>query len=143
MGFYKNRIITISSIALVLMIGAFNFSDTCAEENITMDKLIGIWWTHDREHVPWAIQFNEDGTFRTAHTYLRLEQLPLDEGRYQLKGTSLTLISNSDCEGSCKGTKGRYEVGFTQYGQLKLNAQEDQCMERKEVCVAPWTKVLR
>jgi hypothetical protein len=129
--------------ALIVMIGAFSVSDIYAEDTYTRQKLIGIWWTHDADDVPWAIQFNEDGTFRSAHTYIRLEKLPVDEGHFQLKGTSLTLISNTDCEGSCKGLKGRYEVQFTKYGQLKLNEQQDPCSERKEVCRAPWIKALR
>ena len=143
MRFLINRIILLSSIPLVFLIAVFNVSDTCAEDNLTMQKLLGIWWTHDSEQVPWAIQFKDDGTFRSAHTYLRLEKFPIDEGHFQLKGTSLTLISNSDCEGSCKGLKGRYEVRFTEYGQLILNEQKDQCSVRKEVCRAPWIKALR
>ena len=142
MRFCMNRIFIISSITLIVMMGAFNVSDTYAEDNITMQKLLGIWWTHDSNQTPWAIQFNEDRTFRSAHTYLRLESIPKDVGRFQLKGTSLTLISNNDFEGSCKGLKGRYEVEFTEYGQLLLKEQKDQCLERKEVCSLPWTKVL-
>ena len=143
MRFYMNRIFIISSIALIVLIGAFSVSDTNADDNITVQKLIGVWWTHDTNQVPWAIQFNEDGTFRSAHTYLRLDTLPIDEGHFQVKGTSLTLISNSDCEGSCKGLKGRYKVEFTKYDQLLLKELQDQCSERKEVCRAPWIKALR
>ena len=128
---------------LVVMIGAFNVSETYADDTIIMQKLLGIWWTYDANEIPWAIQFKEDGTFRSAHTYLRLDKTPKDEGWFQLEGTSLTLISNKDCEGSCKGLKGTYEVGFSEYGQLKLKEQEDQCLERKEVCDRPWIKVLR
>jgi hypothetical protein len=72
------------------MVGAFNVSDTYADDTIMMQKLLGIWWTHDSNQIPWAIHFKEDGTFRSAHTYLRLEKLPVDEGQFQLKGTSLT-----------------------------------------------------
>ena len=143
MRFCINRTFIMSSIALIVMIGAFNISGTYADDNLTMQKLIGTWWTHDANQVPWAIKFNEDGTFRSAHTSLRLEKFPVDEGRFQLKGTSLTLISNSDCEGSCKGSQGHYEVNFTEYGQLLLKAQQDQCSVRKDVCRAPWTKVLK
>ena len=143
MRFCINRTFIMSSIALIVMVGAFNISGTYADDNLTMQKLIGTWWTHDANQVPWAIKFNEDGTFRSAHTYLRLDKLPVDEGRFQLKGTSLTLISNSDCEGSCKGSEGLYEVNFTEYGQLLLKAQQDQCSARKDVCRAPWTKVLK
>jgi hypothetical protein len=143
MRFLVNKIIITSSIALVVMIGAFNVSGIYAEDNITMQKLLGIWWTHDSNQTPWAIQFNEDRTFRSAHTYLRLEKKAQDEGRFELKGTSLTLISNKDCEGSCKGLKGRYEVEFTEYDQLLLKEQNDPCLERKEVCRAPWIKAVR
>jgi hypothetical protein len=143
MRLYTERIFIIAGVALIAMIGFFSVSGAYADDNITMQKLIGIWWTHDADQVPWAIQFNEDGTFRSAHTYLRLETVPKDEGQFQLKGTSLTLISNSDCEGSCKGLEGRYEVEFTEYGQLVLKEQQDQCSKRKEVCRAPWIKALR
>jgi hypothetical protein len=123
--------------------GVFTVSSIYADDNITMQKLIGVWWTHDADQIPWAIQFNEDGTFRSAHTYMRLETIPKDEGHFKLQGTSLILISNSDCEGSCKGLEGRYEVEFTEYGQLKLNAQHDPCSARKEVCRGAWIKTSR
>ncbi len=140
---FLNKKIIVSSIMLLVIVGAFIFSDTYANDTIMRVKLLGIWWTHDANEVPWALQLKEDGTFRSAHTYLRLEEMPLDEGRFQLKGTSLTLISNTDCKGSCKGLKGTYEVEFTEYGQLRLKEQKDQCLERKEVCSRPWIKVLR
>jgi len=143
MRYFVNKIIIASSITLIFMVGVINVSYTFAEDKITMQKLLGIWWTHDADQVPWAIQFYEDGTFRSAHTYLRLETRPIDEGRFQLKGTSLMLISNKDCEGSCKGLKGSYKVEFTKFDQLQLNEQKDQCLERKEVCDRPWIKVLR
>jgi hypothetical protein len=122
------------------MIGTFNVSDIYADDDITMQKLIGIWWTYDADQIPWAIQFNEDGTFRSAHTYMRLEKLPKDEGHFKLQGTSLILISNSDCAGSCKGLKGSYEVEFTKYGKLKLRALQEQCSERQEICLGSWNK---
>ena len=142
MRFCKNKIFVATGLALIAMIGAFNVSDTYAEDNIALQKLLGIWWTHDSKQIPWAIQFNEDGTFRSAHTYIRLETLPKDEGHFQIQGTSLTLISNCDCEGSCKGCEGHYQVEFTEYGQLLLKEEQDQCSERKEVCRSPWIKVL-
>ena len=140
---FLSKIMMVSTVILLVIVGAFNFSDTYADETIMMVKLLGIWWTHDANEVPWALQFNEDGTFRSAHTYLRLEKMPVDEGRFQLKGTALTLISDKDCKGSCKGLTGTYEVGFTEYGQLRLKEQTDPCSERKEVCSRPWIKVLR
>ncbi len=140
MRFCMNRIFIISSIALIVMMGALNSSETYGENNITMTDLLGIW--HQYSDIPWAIQFNEDGTFRSAHTVLRLEKVSKDEGRFQLEGTSLTLISNDDFEGSCKGLEGRYKVEIIEYGRLLLKEQEDQCLERKEVCSSPWIKVL-
>ena len=98
-----NKIILNSSIILTVMVGAFNVSDTYADDTIIMQKLLGTWWTHDANEVPWALQFKEDGTFRSAHTYLRLDTVPKDEGRFQLEGTSLTLISNKDCEVLARG----------------------------------------
>ena len=137
-----NKIIIISSMALIVMSGVFITAEIDAEDKITLKRLSGIWWTYDANDVPWAIQFNEDGTFRVAHTVLRLEKLPKDEGKFQLEGNSLTLISNKDCAGSCKGLKGSYEVEFTKYNKLLLKEQNDQCMERKDVCRAPWDRVL-
>jgi hypothetical protein len=137
-----NRIIMVMGIILFAMLGALYGSETYGEDNISMQKLSGIWWTYDANDIPWAIQFNEDGTFRTAHTHLRLQRLPKDEGRFQLKGASLTLISDKDCQGSCKGLKGQYEVEFTKYDKLLLKAKKDQCSERKTVCSSPWVRVL-
>jgi hypothetical protein len=142
MRLFLKKIIIASSIILIVMVGVFNVSYTFADDTIITQKLLGIWWTHDADEVPWAIQFKEDGTFSSAHTYLRLEKLPVDEGRFQLKGTSLTLISNKDCAGSCKGLKGTYEVGFSEYGQLILKEQKDPCLERKEVYDKRWIKAL-
>ena len=143
MRFFINKIIIMSSISLVVMIGVFIAAETYGEDNITMQRLSGIWWTYDANDIPWAIQFNENGTFRIAHTVLRLDKLPKDEGKFQLEGTSLILISNKDCEGSCKGLKGNYKVEFTKYDKLRLKEQDDQCLERKEVCRADWDKVLK
>ena len=143
MRFFINKIIIMSSISLVVMIGVFIAAETYGEDNITMQRLSGIWWTYDADDIPWAIQFNENGTFRIAHTVLRLDKLPKDEGKFQLEGTSLILISNKDCEGSCKGLKGTYKVEFTKYDKLRLKEQDDQCLERKEVCRADWDKVLK
>ena len=142
MRFSMNRIIIVMGIILVVMVGTLNGTETYGEDNITIQKLSGIWWTYDANDIPWAIQFNENGTFRTAHTYLRLQRLPQDEGRFQLEGTSLTLISNEDCRGSCKGLKGQYKVEFTKYDKLLLKPQKDPCSERKTVCSSPWVRVL-
>jgi len=131
-----------SSIALIVMSIIFIAAETCGEDKITMQKLSGIWWTHDANEVPWAIQFNEDGTYRIAQTVLRLDTMPQDEGKFQLEETSLTFISNKDCEGSCKGLEGNYKVEFTKYDKLMLIEQADQCMERKEFCRRPWSKVV-
>ena len=141
MRYFINKIIIMSSISLVVMMGVFIAAETYGEDNITMKRLIGSWWTYDSNDTPWAIQFNEDGTFRMAHTYLRLDKLPIDEGKFQLEETSLILISNKDCEGSCKGLKGNYKVEFTKYDKLLLKVQDDQCLERKEVCSTPWDRV--
>jgi hypothetical protein len=142
MRFYMNRIVFVMVITLVVMLGALNVTETYGEDDITLEKISGIWWTYDANDIPWAIQFNEDGTFRTAHTHLRLERIPIDEGRFQLEGTSLTLISNKDCEGSCKGLKGQYKVEFTKHDKLLLKAKKDQCSERKGVCSSPWFRVV-
>jgi len=143
MRFFINKIIIMSSISLVVMMGVFIAAETYGEDNITMQRLSGIWWTYDANDIPWAIQFNEDGTFRIAHTVLRLDKLPKDEGKFQLEGTSLILTSNKDCEGSCKGLKGTYKVEFTKYDKRLLKEQDDQCLERKEVCRADWDRVLK
>ena len=143
MRFFVNKIIIMSSISLVVMMGVFIAAETYGEDNITMQRLSGIWWTYDADDIPWAIQFNENGTFRIAHTVLRLDKLPKDEGKFQLEGTSLILISNKDCEGSCKGLKGTYKVEFTKYDKLRLKEQDDQCLERKEVCRRPWRRAFK
>lgn len=138
----NKKIIIMSSIVMIVMFIVFIAAETSGENKITMQKLSGIWWTYDANDVPWAIQFNEDRTYRMAHTVLRLDKMPQDEGKFQLEGTSLTLISNKDCEGSCKGLEGNYKVEFTKYDKLMLIEQADQCMERKEVCQRPWSKVV-
>ena len=135
-----NKIIIMSSIALIVLSIFFVSLETYGEDKITMQKLSGTWWTYDANDVPWAIQFNEDGTFRMAHTILRLKRLPKDEGNFKLKGSSLILISNKDCEGSCKGLEGNYKIEFTKYDKLMLIEQDDQCVERKGVCRRPWRK---
>jgi len=143
MRFYMNRIVFVMVITLVVMLGALNVTETYGEYDITLEKISGIWWTYDANDIPWAIQFNEDGTFRTALTWLRLERSPTDVGRFRLEGTSLTLISNKDCKGSCKGLKGRYKVVFTKFNKLLLKEQEDPCVQRREICCLPWVKVLK
>ena len=141
MRFFINKIIIMSSISLVVMMGVFIAAETYGEDNITMKRLFGSWCKYDLDDIPWAIQFNKDGTFRMAHTYLRLDKLHRDEGKFQLEETSLILISNKDCEGSCKGLKGNYKVEFTKYDKLMLKVQDDQCLKRKELCSTPWDRV--
>jgi len=143
MRFSMNKIIIMSSITLIVMMGVFIAAETSGEDNIMKQRLFGTWWTYDSNDIPWAIQFNEDGTFRVAHTSLRLENIPKDEGKFQLQGTSLILISNKDCEGSCKGLKGNYEVEFTKYDKLLLKEQDDQCLERKETCSGSWMRAFK
>ena len=143
MRFSINKIIIMLSITIIVMSGVFIVAETYGEDNITMQRLLGSWWTYDSNDIPWAIQFNEDGTFRIAHTYLRLDKLPRDEGKFQLEGTSLVLISNKDCEGSCKGLKGNYKLEFLKYDELLLEAQDDQCLERKKICSTPWDRVIK
>lgn len=138
----NKKIIIMSGIVMIVMFIVFIAAETSGENKITMQKLFGIWWTCDANQVPWAIQFNEDGSYRMAHTVLRLDKMPQDEGKFQLEETSLTLISNKDCEGSCKGLEGNYKVEFTKYDKLMLIEQADQCMERKEICQRPWSKVV-
>lgn len=137
----NRKIIIMSSIALIVMSIFFIDIETYGEDKIAMKKLFGIWWTYDSNDIPWAIQFNEDGTFRMAHTVLRLERRPKDEGKFQLEGTSVILISNKDCKGSCKGLQGKYNIEFTEY-DLLLKEQDDQCLERKEVCKRPWRRTI-
>lgn len=141
MRLYNRKIIIMSSIALIVMSIFFIDIETYGEDKIAMKKLFGIWWTYDSNDIPWAIQFNEDGTFRMAHTVLRLERRPKDEGKFQLEGTSVILISNKDCKGSCKGLQGKYNIEFTEY-DLLLKEQDDQCLERKEVCKRPWRRTI-
>ena len=142
MTFRMNRIIIVLGITLVVMMGAISGTETYGEDNITIQRLSGIWSAYDANYIPWAIQFNEDGTYCTARTWLRLGSSPIDEGCFQLEGTSLTLISNKDCQSSCKGLEGRYEVEFTKDDKLLLKEQEDPCSERKAVCSSPWVRVV-
>ena len=143
MRYSWNKIIVILSIALIYMGGVFYVADAYGEDKDTRQRLIGTWWTPDATDTPWAIQFNENGTFRTATTQLRLKKSPTDEGRFKLEGSSLTLISNKDCKGPCKGLSGHYKVVFTKFDRLQLEEQKDPCEQRKEVCCLPWVKVLK
>ena len=141
MTFSINKIIIVMGITLVMLLGVLNGIETYGEDNITIQRVSGAWWTYDADDIPWAIQFNEDGTFSTAHSWIRLMRVPLDEGRFQLEGTSLTLISNKDCEGPCKGLKGHYKVEFNQYDNLLSKVQQDPCSQRKAYCDRPWVKI--
>jgi hypothetical protein len=143
MRFSMNKIIIMSSITLIVMMGVFIAAETFGEDNILKQRLFGIWRTYDSNDIPWAIQFNEDGSFRVAHTSLMLDKTPKDEGKFQLEGTSLILISNKDGEGSCKGLKGNYEVKLTEYDKLSLKEQDDQCLERKVVCSGYWIRIFK
>ena len=92
MKIFMGKAIIILSIILIVMMGALIATKTYGENDVTMKSLLGVWQQYSE--VPWAIQFNKDGTFRTAHTVLRLEKIPIDEGRFKLKGATLSFISN-------------------------------------------------
>ena len=143
MRFSCNKIIVLFSVTLIFMGSVLYEAETYGEDKDIMRRLIGIWWTPDATDTPWAIQFSEDGTFRTATTQLRLKKSPTDEGRFKLDGTSLTLISDRDCKGPCKGLSGHYKVVFTKFNRLQLEEQKDPCEKRREVCCLPWVKVLK
>jgi len=146
MKYIANNINLISSaifFIIFLIISGFNPPATFGDENITMEKIQGIWWVRDSSFTPWAIQFNKDGTFRIAMTHLRLEKSPEDMGRFKIDRTSITFTSSRDCKGSCKGLTGRYQIEFTAYNELLLKMQEDQCAERTEMCNLPFTRLRR
>ena len=143
MKFSLNKHLMALSILLAVVISLSHAGRIYSEDKIVKQKLVGIWWTFDSDGWPQTIQFNENGTFRTANTLLRLEKMPKDEGRFQLEGTSLTLISNKKCASSCRGLKGHYKVEYTTYGKLQLNVQEDQCMERKDLFCRDWEMVVQ
>ena len=128
-----------SALILMVILCALLCVETFGQDNIAKTDLLGVWQQY--ADIPWAIQFNEDGTFRAAYTVARLEQVPEDEGRFLLRGTSLSLVSDKDCKGSCKGLKGIYKVEFTAYGWLLLKEQKEACEVRSIACTQPWVRV--
>ena len=141
MNLSTTKTLLICTGAIFLVIGTFNAHELHCQEDIAMQDVLRVWSAADEWGTPWAIQFNEDGTFRLAHTHLRLEKSPRDEGRFKLEGTSLTLISNKDCVGSCKGSQGIYILEISEDDTLILKEEKDNCIERKEVCVNNWSKI--
>ena len=126
---------------LITILGVLYGTKLYAAENvIKKSDLVGTW--HQSTEIPWAIQFNEDGTYTTAHTILRLKKIHKDVGRFELKGKSLTVISNDDCDSPCKGLSGRYEVKLIGK-RLELIEQEEKCMERSDIYYQIWKKVSR
>ena len=111
-----------------------------AESDIKSSDLVGTWQQQYSE-TPWAVQFNEDGTYRTADTVLRLKNVPQDVGRFKLEGTTLTIISNDDSETPCKGLIGRYKIEMTEGRKLELIKQMEQCEERTSIYDQYWNKV--
>ena len=87
MRYSINKIIIISSMVLIVMFGIFVSTEVYSEDKITIQKLSGTCWTHDANDVPWAIQFNEDGTFRITHTVLDLRNYLKSRGSFNLKET--------------------------------------------------------
>ena len=47
MRFFINKIIIMSSISLVVMMGVFIAAETYGEDNITMKRLFGSWCKYD------------------------------------------------------------------------------------------------
>ena len=134
-----NRLLFILSITLMVVTGALIRTQTYGDDNITVKDLLGIWQQYSE--VPWAIQFNKNGTFRAAHTVLRLEKAPMDEGRFQIEGTTLSFTSNDHCKGSCRGLSGSYNVALSKEGRLELIEQKDQCKERASYCDQYWIRI--
>ena len=73
MKIFISKAIIILSIILIVMIGVLIGTKAHGENNFTMKNLLDIWQQYSE--IPWAIQFNKDGSFRTAHTVLRLEKI--------------------------------------------------------------------
>lgn len=96
-------------------------------EQVPADQWIGIWTG------PAAFQFNEHGAFAIAEMSQQLDSRPLDQGRYTLEGTTLTIVSNDQsyiCENEGTGT---YTVEMSEDGSAWLHLLADTCGERVTV----------
>jgi hypothetical protein len=102
--------------------------------------ITGVWkWNQEDGEV--YVQFNEDGTYRTAYVLAFLEKAPFDVGQFRLEGTSFTFIT-SDESWLCPGLTGSYEVELTEQGQLQFVLQEDACeMRGIKYPAEPWDRV--
>jgi hypothetical protein len=134
-----NKKIILWMIPFFGLIVLLNSAGTCAENHITSKDLIGVWFLN--AEIPWALQLSEDGTFRAAHTVLRLEKVPKDAGRFVLDGNLLTFISNEYFDGYCKGLSGSYWVELVEEGKLIFMKQKDQCADRAGFWSQPWQLV--
>ena len=100
------------------------------------DDIIGIWQLGSGTFSLF-IQFNEDGTYRTAERVVtNLEDSPQDLGQFVLNAGLLTLNS-SDESPLCEGRSGTFEVHLFEQGQIGLYLVEDQCVLRANTNFSP------
>lgn len=95
-------------------------------QEITTEELIGSWACACTPVGGWC-QFNEDGTYDLCF---------VDSGRYELEGTTLTLISPDSLV--CRGN-GIYQVEGTKDG-IHLLAEDDSCEQRSWILQEPLTR---
>ena len=86
-------------VVVVVLFGLVACAGSQSASSITEEDLIGVW------DETGALQFNEDGTYRSAYAVPWLETTPMEVGQFRLEGTTLTFISSNDSQ-DCRGQSG-------------------------------------
>ncbi len=90
------------------------------------EEIIGTWFVGT-----YYIRFDEDGTFRQAHTLETLDSQPYAISSYEFEGTKMVTqaISVSGVP-SCENLIGSYEFRLLENGNLQILVIEDRCTGR-------------
>jgi hypothetical protein len=124
----------VALVVVVVSLGLVACAGSQSASSITVEDLTGLW------HEDGALQFNEDGTYRSAYAVPWLETTPMEVGQFRLEGTTLTFISSNDSQ-DCRGQSGSYQVELTEQGQLQLVLQDDPCQVRGNYRPGSWDRI--
>lgn len=90
------------------------------------EEVIGTWAKGN-----YYIRFDEDGTFRQAHSLNQLDSQPYAISSYQFEGLEMVTVGISvSGVPSCGDKVGTYEIRLFESGKIKIATIRDQCGPR-------------
>jgi hypothetical protein len=137
----KSKAKSVVVLTVILSLGFAACAGSQPTPGITVAQLTGVWeQVENPAGEEGYLQLSQDGTYRFATTAATLKTVPLEAGRFELEGTSLTFITSANEGIMCRGLSGSYQVEPTEQGQLRFVLQEEACEGRARYRPGTWSR---